>query len=153
MANIAQMVNVLQAVILTDGPKMVRTPTYWVHKLYLPFQDATFIPVEFDPGTYHHGDITLPGIDAVAVRATDGKLYLALVNLDPNNARNVRVALPDNGITSAEGQVLTAPSVNSVNTFDKPDTVVPAPITGKVADGAVTVSLPSKSVAMIRLDR
>ena len=59
MANIAQMVNVLQAMILTDKEKMVLTPTYYVFKMYVPFQDATFVPVTFDAGTYTHGDITL----------------------------------------------------------------------------------------------
>jgi alpha-N-arabinofuranosidase len=153
MANIAQMVNVLQALILTDGPKMLLTPTYWVHKLYLPFQDATLVPVEFDPGTYHHGDITLPGIDAVAVKATDGKLYLSLVNLDPAAEATVRVTLPEGRFGKASGQVLTAPNVNSVNTFEQPNTVTPRPIAGKVSGGVVTIELPAKSVAMIALER
>ena len=56
MANIAQMINVLQAMILTDKEKMVLTPTYHVFKMYVPFQDATFVPVTFDAGTYTHGD-------------------------------------------------------------------------------------------------
>src|SRR6266576_1340669 len=60
MANIAQMINVLQAMILTDKEKMVLTPTYYVFKMYVPFQDATFVPVTFNAGTYMHGDITLP---------------------------------------------------------------------------------------------
>jgi len=72
MANIAQMINVLQSVILTDGPKMLLTPTYYVHQMYLPFQDATFVPVKFDAGEYRHGAIVLPKVDAVAVKATDG---------------------------------------------------------------------------------
>ena len=55
MANIAQMINVLQAMILTDGPKMVRTPTYHVFRMYVPFQDATSVPVTFDAGRYTHG--------------------------------------------------------------------------------------------------
>ena len=153
MANIAQMVNVLQAMILTDGPKMVLTPTYYVHKMYLPFQDATFVPVKFDPGEYTHGDVHLPRIDAVAAKATDGKLYLALVNLDPAHPATARIALPDDNFASATGQLLTAPNVNSVNTFDAPRTVVPAPIAGKVENGAVTVTLPGKSVAVIALGR
>jgi len=153
MANIAQMINVLQAMILTDGPKMVLTPTYYVHQLYLPFQDATFVPVQFDAGGYRHGDVTLPRIDAVAARATDGRLYLSLVNLDPAHSATVRVNLPEGGIKTVTGQVLTAPNVNSVNTFDAPRTVVPAPISGKVASGTVTIVLPAKSVAMISLGR
>ena len=152
MANIAQMVNVLQALILTDGPKMVLTPTYWVHKMYLPMQDATFVPVRFDPGTYHHGDVTLPGVDAVAMRDTSGKLWLSLVNLNPRETREIAVDVAGLQVRSARGEVLTAPAVNSVNTFDAPDTVVPAPITGTVRNGKVTVTLPSRSVAMIALE-
>ena len=55
-ANIAQMINVLQAMIITDKEKMVLTPTYYVFKMYVPFQDATFVPVTFDAGRYTHGD-------------------------------------------------------------------------------------------------
>src|SRR2546430_8631071 len=51
MANIAQMVNVLQAMILTDEAKMVLTPTYHVFRMYVPFQDATFLAVKIDAGT------------------------------------------------------------------------------------------------------
>ena len=68
MANIAQMINVLQAMILTDKEKMVLTPTYHVFKMYVPFQDATFVPVTFDAGTYTQGDITLPRVDAIAAK-------------------------------------------------------------------------------------
>ncbi|HSF11811.1 MAG TPA: alpha-L-arabinofuranosidase C-terminal domain-containing protein, partial [Erythrobacter sp.] len=71
-ANIAQMVNVLQALLLTDGPKMVKTPTYYIHQLYLPMQDATLVPVTFDTGSYRFGEITLPGVDAIAFRSKDG---------------------------------------------------------------------------------
>jgi alpha-N-arabinofuranosidase len=151
-ANIAQMVNVLQALILTDGPKMVLTPTYWVHKMYLPMQDATLIPVRFDPGTYHHGDITLPGVDAVAMRDKDGRLWLSLVNLDPHEAKEVAVNVSGLDVRRAAGEVLTAPNVNSINTFEAPETVKPAPISGTVRGGNVTVALPARSVAVIALD-
>jgi alpha-N-arabinofuranosidase len=90
MTNIAQMINVLQAMILTDKDKMVLTPTYHVYKMYLPFQDATFVPVKFDAGTYTQGDITLPRIDAIAARDTQGKLWLAVSNLDPVKSAKIR---------------------------------------------------------------
>ena len=67
-ANIAQMINVLQAMILTDKEKMVLTPTYYVFKMYVPFQDATFVPITFDAGTYTHGDVALPRVDAIAAK-------------------------------------------------------------------------------------
>jgi alpha-N-arabinofuranosidase len=152
-ANIAQMVNVLQAMILTDGPRMRLTPTYWVHKLYLPMQDATFVPVSFDPGTYHHNDITLPGVDAVAIKDTEGKLWLALVNLDPHEAKEISVEIDGYRVRSAAGEVLTAPNVNSINTFEALDAVSPRPISGQVSGGKVTIDLPSKSVAMIGLEQ
>ena len=74
MANIAQMINVLQAMILTDKEKMILTPTYNVYKIYVPFQDATFVPVSFDAGTYTHDRISLPRIDAIAAKDKAGKL-------------------------------------------------------------------------------
>jgi len=151
-ANIAQMVNVLQAVIFTDGPKLVLTPTYWVHKMYLPMQDATFVPVQFDPGTYHRGDITLPGVDAVAMRDTAGRLWLSLVNLDPREAKTVAVDVSNLNVTRATGEVLTAPNVNSINTFENPDAVRPRPMAGAVRSGNATIELPPRSVAMIALD-
>ena len=151
-ANIAQMVNVLQALILTDGPQMVLTPTYWVHKLYLPMQDATFVPARFDPGTYHHGDITLPGVDAVAMRDTSGRLWLSLVNLDPREAKEVAVEVTGAAVRRATGEVLSAANVNSINTFAAPNAVAPRPISGTVRGGRVTVTLPAKSVAVIALD-
>lgn len=151
-ANIAQMVNVLQAMILTDGPKMVLTPTYHVHKMYLPFQDATLVPVTFDAGEYREGDLVLPRVDAVAVRATDGRLWLALVNLDPDRPADMRVEISGVSPRAAAGTVLTAPAVNSVNTFEAPDTVTPRPISGRVAGRAVTLQLPSKAVAMIAIE-
>jgi alpha-N-arabinofuranosidase len=76
MANIAQMINVLQAMIPTDKEKMVLAPTYYVFKMYVPFQDATFIPVAFDAGTYGHGSVILPHVDAIAAKGADGNCCL-----------------------------------------------------------------------------
>src|SRR5512142_587815 len=79
-ANIAQMINVLQAMIITEKEKMVLTPTYYVYKMYVPFQDSTFVPVAFNAGTYKQGTITLPRVDAIAAKDTAGVLRLALTN-------------------------------------------------------------------------
>ena len=117
MANIAQMVNVLQAMILTDKEKMVLTPTYHVFRMYVPFQDATFVPVRFDAGTYTQGDVTLPRVDAIAARDKAGKLWLAVTNLDPNRPVTVEATLAGVTPRSAAGQTLTAPKVDSVNTL------------------------------------
>jgi alpha-N-arabinofuranosidase len=150
-ANIAQMVNVLQAVLLTKGPQMVRTPTYWVHQMYVPMQDATFVPVEFERGEYRYGDIDLPGSDAVAFRDKAGRLHVALVNLDPHKGKTMELTAPTKRFGTAAGTVLTAPAVNSINTFDKPDTVVPKPIEARVRGGRVTVEMPPMAIAVLDL--
>src|SRR5256884_6082841 len=107
MANIAQMINVLQAMILTDKEKMVLTPTYYVYKMYIPFQDATFVPVSFDTGTYTHGDITLPRADAIAAKDRAGKLWLAITNVDPNQPAEIEVTLAGMNAKSAAGETLS----------------------------------------------
>lgn len=151
-ANIAQMVNVLQALILTDGPKMVLTPTYHIHKMYLPMQDATLVPVSFAAGQYVHKDITLPAVDAIAFRDKGGKLWVALVNLDPIKAQDISLDVGKLKVRSAKGDVLTAANVNSINTYAAPNVVVPKPISGKASGGKVTVKLPGKSVAVMALE-
>jgi alpha-N-arabinofuranosidase len=153
MTNIAQMINVLQAMILTDKEKMVLTPTYYVFKMYVPFQDATFVPVTFDAGTYTHGDITLPRVDAIAAKDKTGKLWVEITNVDPNQPAEIEVSLA--GITpkAAAGETLTAPKVDSVNSFEAPNTVVPKPISAKVQGGKLTLKLEPKSVTVISVEQ
>ena len=153
MANIAQMINVLQAMILTDKEKMVLTPTYYVYKMYVPFQDATFVPVTFDAGTFTHDGITLPRIDAIAGKDKAGKLWLAITNVDPNQPTEIEVSLAGINAKSASGETLTAPKVDSVNTFDVPNTVVPKPVSAKAQDGKLTLELDPKSVTVIAVEQ
>lgn len=147
-ANIAQMINVLQAMILTDGPRMVLTPTYHVYRMYVPFQNAKLVPVSFDAGRYEHGKDSMPRLDAVAARDGEGHLWLSLINIDPNAP--VRVAL-DHG-RSAGGQVLTAAKVDAVNTFAAPDQVAPRAVKMQAGAGGLVIEVPAKSVMVVRVD-
>jgi alpha-L-arabinofuranosidase len=151
MANIAQMINVLQAMIMTDGEKMLLTPTYYVYKMYVPFQDATFVPVTFDAGIYTHADISLPRVDAIAAKDTNGKLWLGITNLDPNEPVEIEVSLAGIIAQSAAGETLTAPKVDSVNTFNAPNTVVPKPVTAKTQSGKLTLKLDPKSITVVAI--
>jgi alpha-N-arabinofuranosidase len=153
IANIAQMINVLQAMILTDKEKMVLTPTYYVYKMYVPFQDATSVPVSFNAGAYTHGDITLPRADAIAAKDKAGKLWLALTNVDPNQPFDIEVNLT--GITpkSAAGETLTAPKIDSVNSFEAPNAVVLKRISAKVQGGKLALKLEPKSVTVISVEQ
>jgi alpha-N-arabinofuranosidase len=152
MANIAQMVNVLQSMILTDGDKMLLTPTYYVYKMYTPFQDATLIPITLEAGEFKVGNVTLPQLDGVAARGKDGKVWIALTNMDPDKAADVSADLEGLSAKAAAGETLTAPRIDSINTFDRPNVVVPQAVSAKVIGGRLTLRLPSKSVTVVRLD-
>jgi alpha-L-arabinofuranosidase len=153
MANIAQMINVLQAMILTDKEKMVLTPTYYAYKMYVPFQDATFVPVTFNAGVYTQGEITLQRVDAIAAKDSAGRVWVEITNVDPNQPVEIEVSLV--GITpkSAAGETLTAPKVDSVNSFEAPNTVVPRPISAKVQGGKLALKLEPKSVTVISVEQ
>ena len=151
MTNIAQMVNVLQAMIVTEGPKMVLTPTYHVYKMYVPFQDATLLPISFNAGVYKFDKITLPKVDAIAAKGKDGKIWLALINLDPNNSTNVTANIPGITATSAVGEVLTAASFNTINNFEAPNAVAPKPYSAKAENGSLVLRLAPHSVTVVEL--
>ncbi len=152
MANIAQMVNVLQAMILTDKEKMVLTPTYYVFKMYVPFQDSTFVPVDFDPGTLHRDGVTLPRVDAVAARDSSGRLWLEITNLDPEKPVAIDAGVAGMTVKSVKGETLTASAVDSVNTFDLPNTVVPKAISATLKNGRLALTVEPKSVTVISLE-
>jgi alpha-L-arabinofuranosidase len=153
MANIAQMVNVLQAMILTDGDKMVLTPTYYAFKMYVPFQDATSLPVKLDGNPqYKLGETAIPAVSATAARGKDGKLYLGLVNTNPKDAVDITVDVAGAKATSASGSVLTAAAMDAHNTFASPETIVPAPFQASVDNGKLLVKLPPKSVAVLAVN-
>ena len=150
MANIAQMINVLQAMILTDKDRMIRTPTYHVYRMYVPFQDARLVPITFDAGSYVYGNISLPRVDAIAARAKNGKLWLALTNVDPN--RTVKIEVMAAGLKQAVGEILTSPKVDSVNTFEAPATVAPRPFVESSSGGKVILQLPPHSITVVALE-
>jgi alpha-N-arabinofuranosidase len=148
MAAIAQMVNVLQALILTDKEKMILTPTYWVHQMYMPFQGATPYPATVSGPAYRNGAYRMAQVDVSAARGADGKLVLALVNTDPNRPARVSTALPGR----AAGQILTGDAMDAHNTFAAPDRVRPRPFSGRSEGGLTVFDLPARSIAVVRLE-
>ncbi len=151
MANIAQMVNVLQAMILTDGPRMALTPTYHVFHMYRPFQGATFLPTDVSAPKYTHGDASVRAVSVSAARDTAGNIQLALANLDPNRAAVVKTTVEGAKARSASGQVLTAKRMDAHNTPEAPENIEPAAISAKREGDAIVISLPPKSVAVVQL--
>lgn len=148
MANISMIINVFQAMILTDKEKMLLTPTYHVFDLYQPFQGATPYPTSISGPSYEFNNHELPAVDVSAARGKDGKTYLALVNLDPNRSADVATNLTGR----ARGKILTGPVMDSHNTFETPDTVHPIPFSGSNSGSRVMFQLPAKSVAVVAVE-
>jgi alpha-N-arabinofuranosidase len=117
----------------------------------VPFEDATLVPVTFDAGTYRNGNIALPRLDAIAARGASGKLWLEITNLDPEQPVEIEAELTGIQVKSAAGEMLTAPKVDSVNSFEAPNAVVPKPVSAKVQDGKLALKLEPKSVTVVAL--
>jgi alpha-N-arabinofuranosidase len=154
MANIAQMVNVLQAVILTEGDRLVLTPTYHVFDMYKVHQDATRLELELSSEPYRFGDAVIPKLSASASRDGEGRINLTVCNLDHADGATLEVELRGVGaVKSVSGLVLTAENMQAHNTFDEPEAVKPVPFGGAKAEGGkLRADLPAKSVVRITLE-
>jgi alpha-N-arabinofuranosidase len=149
MTNIAQMVNVLQAMILTDGPRMVRTPTYYAFLMYRPFQGATVLPVTVNSPNEDAGSAQIPSVDVTAARGADGAVHVGIVNVDPDQPADVELDLGKSG-NSINGEVLTASAIDSRNRFGAPEEVRPVSFRGaRWVAGKLRVEMPAKSIAVL----
>jgi alpha-N-arabinofuranosidase len=152
MANIAQIINVLQAVILTDKEKMIVTPTYHVFEMFKVHQDATSLPITLATPDYVMGEKKIPAVSASASRDKAGRIHLSLANTDPNKPVTVTCTLNGATAQAVSGRILTSPAMNTHNTFAAPEAIKPAAFTGAtLAGGTLTVALPTKSVVILEL--
>jgi alpha-N-arabinofuranosidase len=153
MANIAQTINVLQAMALTDGEKMLLTPTYHVFEMYKAHQDATLLPINLTCETYRHGDAAIPALSASASRDAQGKVCLSLCNLDPVQDRRLSCELRGMQITRMTGRVLTAEAINAHNTFDQPTAVKPVTFNAATLTGSgIQIDMPARSVVVLEIE-
>ena len=152
MANIAQTVNVLQAMVLTDGPKMLLTPTYHVFEMYKVHQDATLLPTVVECADYASGEEKLPQVSVSASRSSGGAMNVTMCNLHPEQPAEVTIDVRGEAASKFTGRVIAGDSMNAHNTFDQPDRVKPAAFSGvrKTNDGLVA-TLPARSVVAIEL--
>lgn len=153
MTNIAQTINVLQAMILTNKEKMVRTPTYWVYEMFKVHQGGTVLPIDLQSPDYALGQQKIPMVSASATKASDGSaVHLSLANTSPAQAVTLAVALRGLAPKTVAGRVLTAAATNAHNTFEAPDTVKPAAFNGATLKGdSLEIKLPAKSVVILTL--
>jgi alpha-N-arabinofuranosidase len=154
MANIAQMVNVLQALFLTKGDKMVLTPTYYIYDMYKVHQDAQNLPVEVLSPNLTYQFQNLPALSVSASKAANGAIHVSLVNIDPKNDIEVACDLPALSAAAkvVSGQILTAPEVAACNTFENPNNVVLADFkAAKLVKGSLKLTVPAKSVITVEI--
>lgn len=150
-ANIAQMINVLQAVILTEDEKMILTPTYHAFRMYVPFQDAVRLPINFDAGTYKNENIHLPRLDAIAAKGQDGNIYVAITNIDPNNTASIELPFDGYSIVSVNGETLYASEINAINTFENPVNVVPKVIDTNLKGSDISLTVQPQSLTVLTI--
>jgi alpha-N-arabinofuranosidase len=153
MANIAQTVNVLQAMVLTDKARMLLTPTYHVFEMYSVHQDATLLPTELSGTAYRFDREEIPGVSVSASRDKAGKIHVTLCNLNPNTPAEVSCELRGGKAKPVSGRVLTAATIQAHNSFDSPDAIHPVEFREfKATEEGFVVTLPGKSVLVLNLE-
>ena len=153
MANIAQMVNVLQAMILTRRQQMLLTPTYHVFEMYTVHHDAVLLPLRLSSGAWYAlGADSIHAVSVSASRDARGVVHITMSNLDPVRSQTAVLDLGSVRASAATGRIVTGPAMNSYNSFDKPDVVKPASFTGaRIANGQLTAVLPAHSIVVLEL--
>ncbi len=152
MANIAQIANVLQAMVLTKDKQMVLTPTYYVFKMYVPHQDAKLIPVTLNtPYRMVRANRLVPTISATASQK-DGIVTISLTNIDLTKPCEVEIPLKDIKFSKVNGEILTAADIHDYNDFGVPEKVTLKPFDkAKVSKDVLRLTLPAKSIVTISL--
>ncbi|NBC36956.1 alpha-N-arabinofuranosidase [Novosphingobium sp. FSY-8] len=153
MANIAQAVNVLQAMLLTDGAKLAKTPTYYTFAMYLPFQDATFLPVQVSAPMLKAESGSFPAFSVSAAKAKDGRTHVAVANADKDHGYTLALDLGALKARKVSGQVLTAAKLDAHNVPGTPEAIAPAAYTGgRIVKGKLVLNIPAKAVVVVALD-
>jgi alpha-L-arabinofuranosidase len=151
-ANLAQAVNVLQSVILTNKEKLILTPTYHVMEMYNVHQDATMIPFTITGDDYVLNGQKLPAVSASASKDKNGAMHVSLVNIDAVKSQNISIEIRGEKYTAITGRILTSAKLQDYNSFEMPDKIKPAVFKNfKQNNNQVTLTLPPFSVVVLEL--
>jgi alpha-N-arabinofuranosidase len=152
MANLAQTINVLQAVILTDKEKLLLTPTYHVMEMYNVHQNATLLMTDVQTNNYILGNEKLPAISASASKDKNGVVHISVVNIDAAKTQEVTINMEDIKFNSITGRILASPKIQDHNTFENADKIKPVSFSGAQKSGnTISLKLPSASVVVLEL--
>ena len=152
MANLAQAINVLQAVILTEEEKMLLTPTYHVMEMYNVHQDATLIPLTLKTADYVLGTNKLPAVTGSASKDTAGRTHISLVNIDPKKSQKITLNVRGGTYKSVTGRVLASKNIQDHNTFKEPNKIKPETFkNARLRSNTLEVTLPPAAVVVLAL--
>lgn len=152
MANLAQTVNVLQAIILTNEDDMILTPTYHIFDLYKPHKDALLLNHFLTSESLTIGDRSFEALQVSTSKSEDGTVNISVANIHPDKKINLDVDLIGNSFKSVQGEMVTAASIDTYNTFENKDAVKKSSFSGyKLTKNNLQVEVPANSVAMIRV--
>lgn len=154
MANLAQAINVLQAVILTDEEKTLLTPTYHVMEMYSVHHDALMLPLKLTTADYVFGNEKLPAVSASASLNRQGLMNISLTNIDASKQHEVTIDLDNIRAKNVKGRILSSKRLQDHNTFDQPNMITPQAFTGFTVNGStLKVTLPPFSVVVLALEK
>ena len=152
MANLAQIINVLQSVILTKEEKILLTPTYHVMEMYNVHQDATMLPITLNSNDYTMGKEKLKAISASASLDKNGLTHISLVNIDANKEQEVNINISGANYASVTGRILTSDKLQNYNSFENPDKIKPVIFNQAIlSKNSLKLKMPPFSVIVLEL--
>ena len=143
MCNLAQLANVLQALLLTSGTSCIRTPTYYAFLLAREHRGGRSLSVE--------QNFNQSGSPSVSASETTGSITITLVNPDPSLPHEVRCTVKGVDTRHLDATILHHDDMNACNTIEHPDTIIPIPWTAETEKEALTIHLPPLSIARCTL--
>lgn len=148
MANIAQMVNVLQAMVLTEGDKMVLTPTYYLFRMMKNHMDAQKLDVDMQTSSMEVNGRNVPKVSLSASKK-NGVITISMCNTSLDTDEEVEIELRDVNVSQVCGELMSAKNMCDINDFDAEEKVYPIRITAAIENGVVKINVPKMSVAVL----
>lgn len=153
MTCIAQVVNVLQSMILTKGENMVLTPTYYVFDMFKVHQDAYLVPSELSCENYMYEGASVPALNMSSSIDNDGKMHISICNLHATKNEKLVCNLKGFDPLGITGKIITANKLNAYNSFDDPIQISDKLFSDfSFKKNQLTINIPPHSVITLEVD-
>jgi alpha-N-arabinofuranosidase len=154
MANVAQIVNVLQAVILTKDEKLLLTPTYHVMEMYNVHQDALLLPLTVTSNDYQLADGKIKAVNASASKDKNGNVHISVVNIDARKDQQIKIDLAGLDARTVKGRILTSGRLQDYNSFEQPEKIKPLDFkSASLKNNSLSFTIPAFSVVVLEINK